>query len=237
MSDVGYYSQGKKWACMGSLVIHGTLVGISQPLFSKVKEEKERMISIFRKMIRLTAFICFPILLGIAFIAKEFILIINPEFVNAVLILQISCMSGIVGCFILLYSQMCLTAGRSDYYFRITLLFAIIQIFGAVISISKGMYMLAFVVLIITIINSAVWHFYIAKIINIKSVYIIKDIIPYCRISIISFFTAWFVAGFFDNIYVIITLKIVISALIYVMIAYLAGSSIFLEMIKFILKK
>ena len=78
-TDTGYYSQGNKWMVLGNMTISNMIQGVAQPVLVEVADDKERQKKVFRKMLRFGAFISFPVLLGLAFVAKEFILLTVGE--------------------------------------------------------------------------------------------------------------------------------------------------------------
>ena len=62
---VGDYTQANKWTTMGSSLISNMVYGIAQPVFTKVEEDRDRQKAVFRKLLRFTAFIWFPLMLGV----------------------------------------------------------------------------------------------------------------------------------------------------------------------------
>ena len=89
-TDTGYYSQGNKWMVLGNMTISNMIQGVAQPVLVEVADDKERQKKVFRKMLRFGAFISFPVLLGLAFVAKEFILLtVGEKWLNSVPYLQI----------------------------------------------------------------------------------------------------------------------------------------------------
>ena len=63
--EVGYYNQANKWCGMGQLFISGMINGVAQPVLTKVSDDLERQKRVFRKMLRFTAFVSFPAMLGV----------------------------------------------------------------------------------------------------------------------------------------------------------------------------
>lgn len=49
--------------------------GVAQPVLAKISEDTDRQQRVFRKMLRFTAFISFPAMLGLGIIAEELIVI------------------------------------------------------------------------------------------------------------------------------------------------------------------
>lgn len=73
--EVGYYNQSNKWCGMGQQFILGMINGVAQPVLAKISEDTDRQQRVFRKMLRFTAFISFPAMLGLGIIAEELIVI------------------------------------------------------------------------------------------------------------------------------------------------------------------
>ena len=89
-TDTGYYSQGSKWMALGNTTISTMINGVAQPVLVEVKEDVERQKNVFRKMLRFGAFVSFPALLGLAFVAKEFVWItVGEKWMESVPYLQI----------------------------------------------------------------------------------------------------------------------------------------------------
>lgn len=93
--EVGYYNQSNKWCGMGQQFILGMINGVAQPVLAKISEDTDRQQRVFRKMLRFTAFISFPAMLGLGIIAEELIVIsITDKWYSSVSIMQILCISG-----------------------------------------------------------------------------------------------------------------------------------------------
>ena len=65
---VGNYTQANKWNFMGHSVVTGLVNGVSQPLFVETADDVERQARVFRKMLRFTCFVAFPVMFGISIV-------------------------------------------------------------------------------------------------------------------------------------------------------------------------
>ena len=77
--EVGNFTQANKWNGMGHTTITGMINGIAQPVFTRVADDKARQLAVFRKLLRFTAFISFPAMLGLSLVSKELIIITITE--------------------------------------------------------------------------------------------------------------------------------------------------------------
>ena len=236
-ADVGYFSQGVKWASMGTQVVNGMVFSVAQPIFAQTNKDKLRQAFVFRKIIRFISFISFPCMLGLAFISKDFISVINQDFIFCVPILQLYCIWGAFTPILMLYAQIVVAYGRSDFYFWISVVFAIIQISLVSFVLQFGIYWMAFSIVLSSYIYLLVWHIFVATLLPIKFFQIVKDIIPYLVASLFVFTVAYFLTKNICNIYKLLILKIFISVLLYICIMKIFKSVIFDEVVSFIWKK
>ena len=82
---------------MGDLLIGGVINNIAQPVLVQVSGEIERQRKVFRKLVRFGAFISFPTMLGLAFIAKDFIsILLGEKWLPSVPFLQVFWLWGAV---------------------------------------------------------------------------------------------------------------------------------------------
>ena len=118
--EVGYYTQSNKWNTMGYSFISGTVSSVAQPVLTEVSNDPARQLGVLRKMLRFTAFLSFPAMLGLAFIAREFIVItITEKWLPCVPMLQMLCIWGAFMPIITLYSNLVISKGKSNIYHRI----------------------------------------------------------------------------------------------------------------------
>ena len=79
VQQLGYYTQGSKWTNMGGGLISGMITGVAHPIFAQVAADPLRQVRVLRKMTRLSAFVAFPLMFGLAFVGEEFVLITVSE--------------------------------------------------------------------------------------------------------------------------------------------------------------
>ena len=91
--------------------------GVAQPVLTKVSDDPERQKRVFRKMLRFTAFVSFPAMLGLGIISEELIIItITDKWYSSVSIMQILCISGAFAPIAYLYQQLIISKGKSRIY-------------------------------------------------------------------------------------------------------------------------
>lgn len=237
VTNVGYFSQGTKWANMGSMLINGMVNGVAQPVFVEVLDNQEKVIQVFRKMLRFVAFVSFPLMLGFAFVGNDFISMINTKWLPSVPILQMYCIVGAISPIQALYSQLVVSRGRSDFYFWCTLLYALVQIGVALWTLQYGLYWMAFSNMIVSFFYLLVWHWFTSRIVPLRFLDICKDVLPYIIIVVFACFCAWLILQQVENDYFRFFGKIVVVASFYMVAMWKLNSIVFKESLSFLLKK
>ena len=95
MKQVGNFTQAYKWNTMANSFVANTLWQGVQTVLVAAGDERERRCRVYRKMMRFTAFMSFPLMFGLALVAEEFILCtIGDEWVGSIPLLRILCVEG-----------------------------------------------------------------------------------------------------------------------------------------------
>ena len=236
--QVGFYSQGQKWMSMGQSIAGTTISGVAQPVLVQVIENKDRQRHILRKMIRFGAFISFPLMFGIAFIGEELIVItVGEKWLEAVPFLQLFCIWGAFRYIWILYTNLFISHGKSNINMYGTIATCIVQILCVLLMIPFGVFPMVIVYLAVNFVTLIGWHYFIKRLIGLKYVDIIKDITPFLVITSVVIAIAWFITKDITNNYILISLKIIIVACLYLIIMWKSKARVFNDCIQFILKR
>lgn len=236
--QVGYYTQGNKWATMGYSFIWGMIGNVSLPVLAEVSLDVERQRQVFRKMLRFVSFVSFPAMFGLAFVAPEFVVItVSDKWLPCVPVMQLMCVWGAVMPISNLYTHLLLSHGKSNIYLYNTVALGLVQLITVICILSFGIYYMVLTFVIINILWLFVWHYFVNKYIMISILNVAKDILPFCFISLMILCITYFVTNSISNIYMLILVKILLAIFLYVFFMYLAGSVIFKEVLSFFLKR
>ena len=234
--QTGLYSQGHKWAALGTVTLSGMINGVSQPVLVEAVDDPKRFVNIFRKMVRFGAFVFFPCLLGLAFVGEEFILItIGEKWLDSLFFLQIFCIWGSVSFLWILYTNALLALGKSDIYMWGVLFLSLLQICLVLCLISSGMKVMTSIFILLYFIAFPFFHYHINKLVGLRFWDTIKDIVPYLFVTLISLSVAWAISCFFEhNYYLSFSVKVTITILLYVTILKKCNSIIFNESYRYL---
>lgn len=235
--QLGFYSQGQKWMGMGHQFIGGMINGVAQPVLAEVNDDKERQVVVFRKLVRFGAFVSFPIMLGLAFVAEEFIgILLGEKWLPSVPFLQLFCLWGAVGYLWPLYTNVLISHCKSDVYLRGVVSIGLFQLVIVFLLFPLGIYAMTIGYVFAYYLGVLYWHYCVNKIIQISIVMVLKDLIPYLEITIISFLSPFLFLLFYDswNIWICLFIKIIFSIVTYIFLMIISKSTIFNESILFV---
>lgn len=235
VNTVGYYSQGQKWMVMGYTFIGGMMNGVAQPVLVQVTNDKERECYIFRKMLRFGAFVSFPLILGLAFVGKEFIIIaVGEKWLPAVPFLQIFCIWGAVGYMWTLYTNLLMSHGRSEIYMWGMSLTGILQLAVVALMFRFGIFYMLGAYIFVYLMALLGWQFFARKLIGLRLQMVLFDIVPYLFITLFAFGITSYFTRSIENVYLLFISKIGLVAFLYIMAMWVFKSVVFKESIVFI---
>jgi Membrane protein involved in the export of O-antigen and teichoic acid len=238
ITQAGYYSQSNKWMSMGNNLLTGMIHSIAQPVFVAVKEEKERQVKIFRKMIRFSAFLSFPAMLGLAFISNELIILaIGEKWSACIPILRLLCFIGAIYPIWHLYTQLLISHSKSDIYLKGNIIQGGLQIAVLLALAQHGLLVMVIAYVTTYYISLLYWHYHVNKIIGIRISELIKDILPYIVITLAVFTIVWLLTLNINNLIMLLISKILLSASLYSLILWFSKSIIFRECVELLFKK
>jgi O-antigen/teichoic acid export membrane protein len=235
---VGNYTQANKWNNMANSTISGTIGQIAQTVFVSVSDERDREIRVFRKLLRFTAFLSFPVLFGLALVSHEFILLtIGEKWEDSVPLLQILCIGGAFLPFYTLYQNLTISSGRSDIYMWCNIGQIVIQLALVLLLFSRGIVAIVWAYSALTVLWLAVWQLVGRRLMKIRLLDVLKDVLPFLLISLFVMAVTYFLTLAITNMVLLLVARIVIAVLLYVGLMKLLRAKVMEECIAFVLKK
>lgn len=78
-SDLGFYNKGQGIPATLSDVTYSVLGNVAFPVMSEIKDDKEHLLSVYKKSLFLTAMIIFPVMVLFALLAKPLVIILYTD--------------------------------------------------------------------------------------------------------------------------------------------------------------
>jgi len=225
-SQLGYYTNSIKLRDVVSMSITAAIQRVTYPVLSSIKLEKERLKYGFRKIIKTSAFIIFPLMIGLAAISDALInLLFGGKWMQSVIYLQLLCFAGMLYPIHAMNLNILQVKGRSDLF----LLLEIIKKTLLTVLIALSLWMKLGIIGLIcaavldSFIAFGINTFFSGREISYSTKEQIKDLTP---IFIVSFIMGAFVYYIGQVIpasnFIIIVCQISIGIIIYVLLCKLA---------------
>lgn len=234
---VGNYTQAAKWNTMGHSLISGTMQQVAQPVLASINEEENRQLNVFRKMLRFTAFLSMPAMLGLAFIADFIVVLLGEQWTDSVPLLRMLCISGAFLPIHTLYQNLFISHGRSDTYMWCSVALVITQIVVVMVFATWGIEIMIAAYVVTLILWTGIWQVLAYRLIQLRFINLLKDVCPFLLATIGCIGVAYYATLFITNVIALILSRIIITSLLYMAIMKIAHVKIFIECILFIFKR
>ncbi|MBQ6694719.1 MAG: lipopolysaccharide biosynthesis protein [Bacteroidaceae bacterium] len=237
-TDVGNYTKAAEWMSMGSEVVNGMVNGIAQPVFARVADDDGRQLHIFRKMLRFTAFVSFPLLLGLSLVAPEIIVIaITDKWLESAYMLRILAVWGAFMPIQSMFTNLLISRGRSVVFMWGTIVQGLLVLMLLVGLAPLGINTMLAAYVIFNVLWLFVWRYYAGKEVSLTLTMFLRDLLPFASLSAVVMFSAYWLTVSIDNIYMLLFARIAIAALLYILLLALFRCKELYEAARFLLHK
>lgn len=122
-AELGYYTRAEQFAIFPSGNINAIISRVTFPILSSIQDDDERLASAYRKYIKLASFLIFPLMIGLAVLAKPLIiLLLTEKWIMTVVLLQILCFDWMFDHLSIINLNLLYVKGRSDWAFRLEII-------------------------------------------------------------------------------------------------------------------
>lgn len=221
-ATLGNFSRARHWASLGSANITGIIQNVTFPVLAKVQDDNKRLETIYRRMIRTSCFIVFPIMVGMSAVAKPLTLVmIGEKWVFSAYFLQIICFAMMWYPLHSLNLNLLKVKGRSDLFLKLEIFKKILGICIICISLPLGIIAMCYFRILSSLIALFINTYYTGKLINVGYLKQMRDIAPTLLLSMVMWVIVLTVIHFIPNIYFQLVIGIIVGAAIYLAGSYL----------------
>ena len=144
-STLGNYSRASHFANFPSSNITGIFQRATFPVLSKVQDDPEKLRKGYLKFLNMATLVIFPLMIGLAAVAKPFILLVlTDKWVEVILILQIICIAQMWYPVHAINLNILQVMGRSDLFLKLEIIKKIEGIIVLCITLPHGIIVMCF---------------------------------------------------------------------------------------------
>lgn len=236
-TDLGIYNRANGYAAMPSQQMTGVIQNVTFPVLSKMLNDNEGLARNYRRMIRTTAFIVFPMMFMLSALARPLILtMITAKWESCIILLQLMCFSLMWYPIHAMNLNLLQVKGRTDLFLRLEIIKKIIGLSILVITLPQGLVIFCIGSIISSILCLIINTYYTGKLINVGFLKQMKDLTPILLLSAVMYLAIYLVNSFTDHMILQIIAGGTTGAII-----YLGGAFLFkfeeLNDVKYMLKR
>ena len=197
---LGYYTNAKKISDITSDMVSSILLQVTFPILATLQNDKERLVEIYKRLIRTTTFLILPLMTLIALLADPIIrLLLTDKWESSIPLLQLLCFARIVTPISVVNLNILKAIGRSDLFLKVDLVKFPFIITILIFTIPFGLT----AILIGSVFTSVIAFFintYIpGKLYGYGAFEQLKDMFPVFLSTIFMAITVFFITYFIDN--------------------------------------
>lgn len=221
--DLAFYNRAQVLNTMSSSTPTTVLESVTYPTLCKIQDDDYRLREGYRNMIRLSAFVIFPLSLGLGAVSFPLINVLYTDvWIYAASLLQILVFAGMWYPIHAINLNLLIVKGRSDLFFRLEVLKKIIGIVIMCATVPLGLEAMCYGGIASSLIALIINTHYTGKLLDMGIARQLKDIFPVLTLSLTMFIACKTLATFMGNGF-----DSLMASMLLGFIIYLGGAIIF----------
>lgn len=234
--DLGYYTRGENLANLPSTNLTSILQGVTYPILAKIQDDDERLISVYRKYIRITSMVIFFGMFLMAALAKPLIFtLLTDKWADSIIYLQIFCFAYMFDHICQLNLNILYVKGRSDLVLRLEVIKKTISISMIIAAIPFGVLAICIARALYTQIAVIINTYYTGKLFGLGYLAQVKDFIKYFLFSLFAVLPGYLLSFTSLSSIVVLVVGACMACLIYWFLLH--KNKDFIELLNIVLKR
>lgn len=186
--SLGHFTNAHKFSDLPSSNLTTVLQRVTYPILCTIQDDDERLALAYRKFLRLSAFIIFPFMCGLAAVSYPLInLVLGEKWHFAAILLIPLCFQMMWYPIHSINLNLLQVKGRSDLFLRLEIIKKIIGVTILFFSLPFGLLVMCYTGVLSSIICLAINTYYTGKLINVGFIMQLKDISVTLILSLMMF--------------------------------------------------
>ena len=179
VATLGVYSRADQWANFLAINVTGILQRVTFPILSSIQNEDERLRVNYRKFLRVSGFVIFPLMMGLAAIADPLTrFILTDKWADSIPLLRILCFALMLYPIHAINLNLLQVKGRSDLFLRLEIYKKILGVATLCVTIPMGITAMCVGRVFTSWVALAMNTHYTGKLIHLGFFQQLKDYIP-----------------------------------------------------------
>lgn len=184
-SELGYYTRAQQFTDFASSNITGIFQRVTYPVLCTIQNDDARLADVYRRLLKESAFIIFPLMMGVAAVAKPMVFsFLTDKWLFSATLIQILCLSQMWYPVHSINLNLLQVKGRSDLFLRLEIIKKILGVVVLCVTIPFGLVGMCWGMLASSIICLAINTHYTGKLIHLGFFRQMKDLLPTLLLSL-----------------------------------------------------
>lgn len=235
--SLGYYSKAQSYATLPSYTLQ-TIVGpVAFPVMCSIANDETRLQEAYQRLVSLTCYLVFPIIIGFAVLSKPFIIVLlTSKWEPAIIYLQVLCFAYMWNPFNILSLDLLQIKGRTDLFLKLEVLKKGMSILILFLSIPFGLLIMCYGQVVCAYISVLVNVYYVKQSFSIGIRRQIMYILPSLFYAISMGIIVYLIVLLIDSYILKLLIGILVGVIYYWCISKVTSSSE-LEYLTMLLRK
>lgn len=222
-SSLGHYTRAHQFSEFPSSNVTGIIQRVTYPILCGIQNDMKSLETIYRKFLKLSAFVIFPLMIGLAAVAKPLVhIMLGSQWDFCGQLLQVLCFSMMWFPIHAINLNLLQVRGRSDLFLRLEIIKKALGISVLCITAPWGLIYMCYGQIFNSLIALIINTYYTGKLIRVGFLIQIRDLLPTILLSLIMFAIICVINSFINTN----ALQLIIGIIVGI-ITYLSGSYFF----------
>lgn len=224
-AQVGFFTQATNLSNALYQFVASSLQGVTYPIMTSIKDDKERLISVYKQLISITMLVCLPMLIGFAAVAEDFVrLFLGEEWLPTAPVLVALCIARTVTPISSINMNILNAVGRSDLFLKVDLSKLLMTLGALFLALPYGIEGLAWAMVCTSFIAFFINAYYPGKMFGFGGLAQLRVAAPYIAASVIMFGIVHFLP--WDPSIGALVAKIIVGILVFVALVWVMGDAL-----------
>ena len=234
-TDLAFFDQGNKFPNILIVNIDATIISVMFPVLSNSQTDLHNLKRMCRRSVKTCMYLVAPLLLGLLFIAQDFIMVIYTEkWMEAVPFLQPMAIFYLIRPVSTMCNQSIMALGRSDISLKISIISSIIIIGLLILAvfIIGDLIWVAYLAVMASLISASLFMVYGKKLFGYKIREQLIDILPNIGLALVMGIIVYSLHFLPINRVLVLVIQVFVGVTIYILLSFLLQIESFLYLIR-----
>ncbi|ULB33639.1 MULTISPECIES: lipopolysaccharide biosynthesis protein [Proteiniphilum] len=221
-ADLGYYTRSKQFAEISSGTVTAVVQQVTYPILASLQDDKERLVSVFSRLLRMTSFLIFPAMTLLALMADPLVMLfLTAKWAPAIVLLQWLCFARLVTPISSINMNILNAVGRSDLFLKVDLSKAPIVIAALLITIPMGVKAIVIGSVVTSALSFIINTYMPGKLFGYGTLKQVKEMIPVIIATCVMALSVYLAMNIFPSHWLKIVTGLITALATYLPVSYL----------------